>query len=208
MEVVVRDKRCKPGHQITVPSYDCRACRKEVRRARRRQNAEAAGKSFEPRGDRAHYEAMQRARREQLKRDRKIAWSICLAFWRLRSLCKVPKKQDVARMVARQRWRRHNDPDYWAARKALKIKRKRAMDGAQVEAVSLLCVAERDNWTCYLCHRVVERHTHVVRDQWSMEHVVPLSKGGSHTYDNVRLAHRGCNSRKGAKQPSTTSRAA
>jgi 5-methylcytosine-specific restriction endonuclease McrA len=31
----------------------------------------------------------------------------------------------------------------------------------------------------------------------SHDHVVPLTKGGSNTPDNVRLAHRGCNSSKG-----------
>jgi 5-methylcytosine-specific restriction endonuclease McrA len=28
-------------------------------------------------------------------------------------------------------------------------------------------------------------------------YIVPLSKGGTHTYDNVQCAHFGCNSRKG-----------
>jgi 5-methylcytosine-specific restriction endonuclease McrA len=27
----------------------------------------------------------------------------------------------------------------------------------------------------------------------SIDHVLPVSKGGTHTWNNVRLAHRGCN---------------
>ncbi|MDT2396282.1 HNH endonuclease [Enterococcus avium] len=26
-----------------------------------------------------------------------------------------------------------------------------------------------------------------------MDHVIPISKGGTHSWDNVRLAHRHCN---------------
>ncbi len=33
----------------------------------------------------------------------------------------------------------------------------------------------------------------------SIDHVIPLSKGGEHSWNNVRLAHLGCNSSKGAK---------
>lgn len=33
----------------------------------------------------------------------------------------------------------------------------------------------------------------------SIDHVVPLIKGGEHSWNNVRLAHLGCNSSKGAK---------
>ncbi len=33
----------------------------------------------------------------------------------------------------------------------------------------------------------------------SIDHVVPLSKGGEHSWNNVRLAHLGCNSSKGAR---------
>lgn len=30
-----------------------------------------------------------------------------------------------------------------------------------------------------------------------MDHKKPISKGGSHTWDNIQLAHHVCNSRKG-----------
>ena len=33
----------------------------------------------------------------------------------------------------------------------------------------------------------------------SLDHVVPLSRGGSHTLGNVRCAHLICNIRKGSK---------
>lgn len=33
----------------------------------------------------------------------------------------------------------------------------------------------------------------------SIDHVIPLSKGGMYTWGNVRLAHKGCNISKGDK---------
>ena len=62
----------------------------------------------------------------------------------------------------------------------------------QVALVDTRIVAERDGWRCALCRGKV------IRENWSLDHVVPLSKGGAHTYANVVLAHRSCNSRRGA----------
>lgn len=72
------------------------------------------------------------------------------------------------------------------------IKRRRAKRTTQLEPVSLLRVALRDGWMCGICGK------HVKRAEWSLDHVVPLSHGGAHTYANVVLAHHLCNSRRGA----------
>jgi 5-methylcytosine-specific restriction endonuclease McrA len=53
---------------------------------------------------------------------------------------------------------------------------------------------------CYLCGRVMhlrdilnsEQHAH-------LDHIVPLSKGGTHTWANVALTHGLCNQKKGTK---------
>jgi 5-methylcytosine-specific restriction endonuclease McrA len=34
----------------------------------------------------------------------------------------------------------------------------------------------------------------------TLDHLMPVSRGGEHSYRNVGTAHRGCNSRKGARQ--------
>lgn len=33
----------------------------------------------------------------------------------------------------------------------------------------------------------------------TIDHIIPLSKGGTHTYNNVQLAHYICNSKKSDK---------
>jgi len=65
---------------------------------------------------------------------------------------------------------------------------KRGSIGA--EKFTLDEIFERDNQTCYLCGKAVTR-----RDA-TMDHVIPITKGGPHTRANVKLAHRGCNARK------------
>lgn len=53
-------------YRYVTPSHDCRECNKEYKRQQRRRKAEAAGKVFVPRGDRAAWEAQQRAAREAI----------------------------------------------------------------------------------------------------------------------------------------------
>ena len=169
-------------YKYVTPSHDCRDCNKEYKREQRRKKAEATGRKFVPRYDRAAYAAY-------LKLHRRVAWAVCLAF---RTLVKLTHDEAIARSVARQRVRYNTDPTYQAARKALKIRRKRAQKGTQVVPVNREIVAERDRWRCGICGGKVTMAT------WSLDHVIPLSKGGPHTYENVVLAHRSCNSKRGA----------
>lgn len=76
-----------------------------------------------------------------------------------------------------------------ANRRVGKAKRRARIKAApRIEAVSHRKVAERDGWRCHICRKTVTRRT------WSIDHLIPLSYGGTHTYDNVALAHKDCNS--------------
>ena len=58
---------------------------------------------------------------------------------------------------------------------------------------------ERDEWTCHLCHAKIEPHRRCPDPMAAtMDHLIPLSLGGRHTWDNVKAAHALCNFRKGA----------
>lgn len=63
--------------------------------------------------------------------------------------------------------------------------------------VSLLALEERDNHTCYLCGKTCtkedKRWGTFGPDYPTIDHVIPLSKGGSHTWDNVKVACGECN---------------
>ncbi|MFQ5915857.1 MAG: HNH endonuclease [Nitrospinota bacterium] len=73
---------------------------------------------------------------------------------------------------------------------ARRIARKR---GGKVTKVDLQAILLRDRGRCYLCAR------HVTRKTLSFDHVMPLAKGGAHSPDNLRVAHRRCNIRKHTK---------
>lgn len=53
---------------------------------------------------------------------------------------------------------------------------------------------------CQLCFTSIDRTLHH-RDMmsWTLDHKIPLSKGGPHFYSNLQLAHRMCNQKKGSK---------
>lgn len=59
-------------------------------------------------------------------------------------------------------------------------------------------VYDRDGWTCGICSESVDPTL-----KWpdpmsvSLDHVTPLSLGGSHTRDNTRCTHLRCNIRRG-----------
>lgn len=80
-------------------------------------------------------------------------------------------------------------------RQGKQVRSKRIQDGVEREPISLAKVAKRDGWRCHICARKV------TRKDWSLDHLIPLSHGGTHTYTNVALAHRQCNSMRGANGP-------
>ena len=57
----------------------------------------------------------------------------------------------------------------------------------------------RDAWRCQLCGKLVNVKAHYLDDDApTIDHVIPMSLGGGHLWDNVQCAHRRCNSVKGA----------
>lgn len=77
--------------------------------------------------------------------------------------------------------------DYNRKRRALKR-------ATQVEVIKEKVVYLRDGWICQHCKKRVNkrfRYPHLMSA--SLDHIIPLNKGGTHTYTNVQLAHLGCN---------------
>ena len=63
-----------------------------------------------------------------------------------------------------------------------------------------LDIFERDGWACQLCGRRINRRLrHPHRLSKTIDHIVPLSKGGFDCPKNVQAAHFGCNSGKQAR---------
>jgi 5-methylcytosine-specific restriction endonuclease McrA len=80
-----------------------------------------------------------------------------------------------------------------SARNATQAKRRAARLGALHEPYDRDAIYERDAGRCHICVAPVPR------DSFHLDHVVPLSRGGSDTPANVAVAHPECNHRKGAR---------
>lgn len=88
----------------------------------------------------------------------------------------------------------------WDERRRMnfEVRRARRMN-AFVEKVSIEVLAERDGCRCGICGGVVDMNLAYPDPlSRSLDHVVPLSKGGAHSYANTQLAHLRCNVSKGA----------
>lgn len=57
-------------------------------------------------------------------------------------------------------------------------------------------VTDTYGWTCTLCHRPIDPHATALRDRLSIDHVLPVARGGSDSLENLRPTHHGCNSAK------------
>lgn len=82
------------------------------------------------------------------------------------------------------------------------IRRRRCKSGDW--SINLEELFKRDHGLCYLCERTCDWSDYEMKDGTfiagnhypSIDHVVPLAKGGKHEWSNVRLACRLCNSLK------------
>lgn len=117
-------------------------------------------------------------------RDRKCRdCGVSLGYFSLVSLCEDCKAQSLR-----------------AARKAGKHRRRARIYAVEHETIKAAEIYERDGWRCGLCSgRVSKHHTYPHPMSASLDHIVPLSKGGTHTKDNTQLSHWSCNHQKGAK---------
>jgi 5-methylcytosine-specific restriction endonuclease McrA len=104
--------------------------------------------------------------------------------------------------AARARWRAANQErerrtrQAWKERNRLLVneydQRRRFAESCR-EALDPVAIGERDGWWCYLCESTVEPA------EATLDHVIPLVRGGTHTADNVAIAHLRCNQEKGER---------
>lgn len=103
------------------------------------------------------------------------------------------RKAELNRLETVGHWRKV----YPAASARVDALRRMRIQAATVEDFAPREVYERDGWVCQLCRLPIDPAV-----AWpasmsaSVDHVVPLAKGGDHSLANVQAAHLGCNSRK------------
>lgn len=74
-----------------------------------------------------------------------------------------------------------------------KLRRRAREYAAFVEEVEPIVVWERDGGVCHICQETVSFY------QMHLDHVIPISKGGEHSYANIKASHSDCNQWKHAR---------
>lgn len=110
------------------------------------------------------------------------------------------RKAKEARHIEKVRERRRTNK---------RLREAHATNNGKVDySITLTKLIERDRHICKLCGREVNESDYVFvgdafiagNDYPSIDHIKPLSKGGTHQWNNVQLAHRLCNSIKNNKE--------
>lgn len=184
------DIKCK--HCGTVKDYPCASVRKGY------QTIECAGckrrkleQQEEDRRVRQRQQLIKAVLKEEETQQKEAAkWHKCPTCGKLTNRRKYCSSQCRNKVL----WRNHE------------IKRRALLNNQIVNTdITLERLYEKDNGICWLCGTKCDWDDYEYRDNWfiagnfypSIEHVKPLSKGGEHSWENVRLAHRICNSIKG-----------
>lgn len=87
------------------------------------------------------------------------------------------------------------------------IARRMRIKKNNIDNVSLEELYKRDGGICHICGKQCRYEDYTVVNEIfiagnyypSIDHIIPLAKGGEHSYENVKLAHRICNTKRGAK---------
>lgn len=87
-----------------------------------------------------------------------------------------------------ERWRRKN-----------RLRRGKARPKV-VRPITMLELGVRDGWRCHLCRKRVNRRLFSPHPMSpTADHLIPVKDGGSDDAENLRLAHRVCNTRRGTR---------
>lgn len=94
---------------------------------------------------------------------------------------------------------RQKPPPWDDRRRARWVQRDAAKrTGEAAEEIDRDAIGDRDGWCCGICLKRIDRALPWPDPQSpSLDHVVPLSKGGTHTAANVRITHLRCNVARG-----------
>ncbi len=96
---------------------------------------------------------------------------------------------------------RTKDSHYREKHRERKTRRRLLQKGVRVEKVYRRVVWERDKGRCGLCGEMVDWDVKYPDPRSpSIDHIVPISKGGVHSYDNVQITHLRCNVGKGNRE--------
>jgi 5-methylcytosine-specific restriction endonuclease McrA len=106
-----------------------------------------------------------------------------------------PQKEYEARNRAAQSVRRSN----WRKKNFMKVReytQRRYSFIAGAPPIDYGAILQRDGWVCHICGGDI-----LSKEELHFDHVIPLSRGGKHSADNIRPSHAHCNYVKNNRLP-------
>lgn len=115
-------------------------------------------------------------------------------YWQHIELQRDPAR--IARRRARTNLYKKTTTKGHASMRRSSMGRRAREAAAFVEHVDPALVFSSAAGVCGICHAPIAG-----TDKWHVDHILPLSRGGAHSYANTQPAHAFCNISKGAKVP-------
>ena len=119
-------------------------------------------------------------------------------WWKERNkawLAANPDKADHMKQKTNERRRRWEREHPEKARDKCVRRRARLLAASIIAYVDRNRVWERDGGKCHICGKRCNA------GNWHLDHLIPLSLGGTHEYCNVAVSHPACNAARGNKGP-------
>jgi len=196
--VLVRCKVCgetfeRTYHHLTTHCYGCPNCKALAKKQREKEKEiEAKRKRLEKeqlRIEREKVRAEKEAARERARLERLHFCPVC------------GTETDRPKYCSDQCMKKANNTNG-------ELRRRNLIKTATVDKdITVDGLFRRDNGVCAICGRRCNWEDYTIREgvkvcgDWypSIDHIKPLARGGLHSWDNIQLAHRRCNSQKGVR---------
>lgn len=161
------------------------------------RNCRVCGVLFTPKQARSGVCSMPCFRKEWRQRERDGGYGDCAEPGcdrgvRARGLC-VTHYNATHHPDSHELWPRGRDATA-RSRQNRNHRRRALLKAEDCEVVDRNKVGDRDGWRCGICRLKVDRDLAYPHPRSpSLDHVIPLSLQGPHTYANTRIAHLKCN---------------
>lgn len=121
----------------------------------------------------------------------------CLDIVHAKQLCRSHYREQTRDRENELQRKRSHKRVITEARREQKRRRKALCRGAStVEVFTKQQVWDEEFGICGICGTTADMN------DWHLDHIIPLSRGGQHTRNNVQVSHPKCNLSKGNKLPS------